>query len=180
MLQNLWSRNGTLLIDVTYHDDRRVRLLGKLQQHGCTFSNLCHTARRRLHGFGGHRLNRVNHHQIRLHHLDMLKHRLNHRFTHHLHISIISLAVDDSVCPQLQLPGALLPTHIEHLHPSQTQHRLQNQRRFANAWLATQQRHATRHQSTTQHTIQLTVLHIDAGFIGRLNLRHRDGTRLHI
>ena len=121
VFQYLGTGYRTLFIDVSNHNDRRVRLLRKLQQHRRTLTNLRHTARRRLHRFRRHRLNRVNHHQIRPHSLDVLKHRLNHRLTHHKDIRglrtriMVKVRVRVQIYPirsQLQLARTLLPTHI--------------------------------------------------------------------
>ena len=70
--------------------------------------------------------------------------------------------------------GALLAADIQDAPLRHVEDGLQGERALANAGLATQQHDAARHQSATQHTVQLVVVHVDArlvvnGYVAQLH-----------
>ena len=143
-----------------YH--RHAAGLGKAKQRRSTLPDLCDRAGTRFDVLRHHRLDRVDHHQFGLHVLDMVEHIFERVLTENEEVVVIPA---QPIGAHFQLVGALLTADIENLLFRQAEHRLQGQCTLANARFATQQHDAARHQTTTEHAVQLFVVHVDARVI---------------
>ena len=70
-----------------------------------------------------------------------------------------------TVGTHLQLVGALLTADVENLLLWHAEHGLQRESRFTYARLTAKKYDGTRHETTAQNTVQLLVMHVDAGII---------------
>ena len=66
--------------------------------------------------------------------------------------------------------GTLLTAHIHHFHVGQMKNGLKCECTLSDARLTAQERDTTRNQSSTQHTVQLTIVHINARLIMSRNI----------
>ena len=81
---------------------------------------------------------------------DVLEHRFNHGFAHHLCVGELGcspvgvgseyLAFEDAVGAKFELSCAFFTTHIENLHTVKVEDRLENEGGFADAWFSAEER----------------------------------------
>ena len=183
MLQNLRSRQGSFLIDMSYQDNRNATGLGKTEKMGCTFTDLRYRTRRTVHLFGSDGLDRVDDDEFRSHLLDMREDFLQLRFTEYRNMieglnHFLSpqqrLSLSQSVGTQLNLMGTLLTADVENTAVGHIQNGLQSKCTLADTRFTTQQGDASRNHSSTQYAVQFLIAHIDARFING-----RDVAQLH-
>ena len=185
MFQNLRSSQGSLLINMSYQDNRDATGLGKPQERRRTFPHLRYRAWRTVHFLCSNGLDRVDNYQFWSHLLNMSEYFLQLRFAENRNMvesrfrrNITSsrsssrsphqrLSLCQSVGTELNLMGTLLTTYIKHPSVPHVQNGLQGERTLSDARLSTQQGDAAGYHSATQHTIQFLVHHIDARFINR-------------
>ena len=80
VLQNLWSGKRSLLINMSYQNNRNATRLGKTEQGGCTLTNLGNRTRRTVYFFRSNSLDRIYNYQLRSHFLNMAEDFLQLRF----------------------------------------------------------------------------------------------------
>ena len=73
-----------------------------------------------------------------------------------------TVALADTLGAHLDLVRALLARHVEYIHVAHAQDGLQGEGRLAYAGLATQQDDAAGHNASTQYTVELAVVGVDA------------------
>jgi hypothetical protein len=61
--------------------------------------------------------------------------------------------------------GTLLTADIQYFLFGQTEHSLQGEGGFADTRLTAQENDAAWHQTTSEHTVQLVVVHVDTGIV---------------
>ena len=61
--------------------------------------------------------------------------------------------------------GTLLTADIQYFVLGQTEHGLQGEGRFADTRLTAQENDAAWHQTASEHTVQLVVVHVDTGIV---------------
>ena len=81
VLQNLWSGKRSLLINMTYQNDRNATRLGKTEQGGCTLANLGNRTWRAVYFFRSNSLDRIYNYQLWSYFLNMTEDFLQLRFT---------------------------------------------------------------------------------------------------
>ena len=80
VLQNLWSGKRSLLINMSYQNNRNATRLGKTEQGGCTLANLGNRSWRTVYFFRSNSLDRIYNYQLWSHFLDMAEDFLQLRF----------------------------------------------------------------------------------------------------
>ena len=80
VLQNFWSGKRSLLINMSYQNNRNATRLGKSEQGGCTLTNLGNRTRRTVYFFCSDSLYRIYNYQLWSHFLDMTEDFLQLRF----------------------------------------------------------------------------------------------------
>ena len=204
MFQNLRSSQGSLLINMSYQDNRDATGLGESQERRRTFPHLRYRAWRTVHFLCSNGLDRVDNNQLWSHLLNMSEYFLQLRFAENRNMvesrfrGIITssrsfsgsrssnrsphqcLSLCQSVGTELNLMGTLLTTYIKHPSVPHIQNGLQGERTLSDARLSTQQGDAAGYHTATQHTIQFLVHHIDARFINRgdVSQLHRLGVAI--
>ena len=71
----------------------------------------------------------------------------------------------ETVGTHLQLVGTLLTADIQDFLLCQTEHGLQGEGGFSDTGLTAQENDAAWHQTTSEHTVQLVVVHVDTGIV---------------
>ena len=153
MLQHAGAGNRALLGNVADEKNRRAARLGKAHQLRCALAQLADRTRRGRKRLAVKRLNRIDHQHRRLLRRGRCQNTLNLRFTEK----------HDALACQSQPLGAqpnlarrLLTADVQTRHRlRQMMYRLQQQRRFADARIATNQYHAAAYQPAAKDAVKL-------------------------
>ena len=137
MFENLRACQCALLVDVTDENHRYATCLGEAQQCRGALPHLSHTARTRLHLLGGYRLYRVDHHNLRIHLLDMFEYPFERCLAEDVNIVVVGMWY--AFGAHLQLVGALLATYVQDIPLGHLQYCLQCQSTLAYARFTTKQ-----------------------------------------
>ena len=143
VLKHLRASERSLLGDVSDEDDRRTRLLGELEDASRTFTHLPHTACTRLKLVGGNGLDGVDDEDVGLNVGHVGKDLVEVGFAGDK--DMIDVARSQARGTQLELIGRFLARTIEHLLVGDVHDGLQDECRFADARVASQEHHRTRH-----------------------------------
>ena len=165
MLQHLRSRQASFLIYMSDEDDRRAGFLRELQDGSRALSDLHDAARRGVDAFGRYGLDGVDDHQIRRNVPDMREDLFQRRFAGDK--QAVAFGVGDTVGPHLQLAAAFLARDVEHLLVGKAQDSLQHEGRLSDSRFASDQRKRSFHQPSSEHPVQLFIVHVDALFVAR-------------
>ena len=168
MFQNFWSGQRAFFGDMTNEQHGYSAGFGEAQQGGSTLADLCYRTCRRLNVLSRDGLYGVDDDQFGLNLLDVVEDGFQRVLTENE--EVVVLLMGDALCTHLQLVSTFLTADVEHALVGQLEHGLQTQSRLADTWFTAQQHDAARHQSTAQHTVQLGVVHVDAGVVVGGNL----------
>ena len=161
MLQHLGTGDGAFLVDVANEDHWHAAGLGITQESGGTLAHLAHRAGGAVEFVAGDGLDGVDNHQVGGTLLDAGKDARERSLTHDVALAVL-VAAGNAVGTHAQLLRTLLTADVEHLARTDAQHVLQHQRALSNAWLSANEHYRSWHQSTSQHTVQLTAGQLDA------------------
>ena len=136
MLQHFRTRQRTFFVDMPDDEEGDILLFGKLQNPRGALAHLAQAADARLHALAADSLYGVYHHHLRLQLLHIAQYAFKAGLAHD--IQVICLA-RQPLCPQFQLPFALLAAGIKGLALTHLQEHLQCQCRFAYPGLTAEQ-----------------------------------------
>ena len=136
MLQHFRTCQRALFVDMPDDEEGDVLLFGELQNPRGALAHLAQTANARLHALAADGLYRVYHHHLGLQLLHATQYALEAGLAHD--IQVIRVA-RQPLCPQFQLPFALLAAGIKGLALTHLQEHLQCQCRFAYPGLTAEQ-----------------------------------------
>ena len=101
VLQHLWTRDGAVFVDVTDENRRNIERLGAAHDRVRAFAHLCDAAGRRIEIGKVHRLDGVDHYDIRFFGANVLHHELHVRFRQNAQVGTGNT---ETPCAQLDLP----------------------------------------------------------------------------
>ena len=175
MLQYPRPRQGPFLGHVTNQKDGRIALLGVADQQGGAFTHLGHPTRGGLQLLGKDGLDRIDHHDRRFFPLRGADDAFDTGLGHDPQ-TILGQA--QTPRPHGHLLLRFLAGDVQGRHDlGQPAQGLQQDGRFADTRITTDQHHRTGHQPATEHPVQLRgatglARHFNAGHLGqRLHLR---------
>ena len=145
VLQHFRACDTALLVDMADQEHRHPALLGIFQDHRTALTHLRDAAGRGFYQLSEDGLDRVDDQQVGLDISRLREDLLQIGFAEDETLRVV---VRQPIGSQFQLPTALLAGDIERLPRCQPQHRLQYQRRFADARLSANQHQGTPHQAT--------------------------------
>ncbi len=176
VLEHARPRDGAFLRDVADEEERRARALGVARELRRALAHLGDRAGRRLQGFGPYRLDRIDHRHARLRRFQGADDALELRLGEQPHAADLEA---QALRPARDLLGRLLAAHVE-ISLLQRRHRLQQQGRLADPWIAAEQYHLPRNQALAQSAVELAQAGRQALQVARDHLAQRErlGRRL--
>ena len=162
VLENAWTRDRALLGHMTHEEDGDACLLGKSRQLRGTLSDLRNAPRCRLERLGVNGLDRVDHDNVRSLGANRADDSLELDFGQKLDGRVDQ---PEALRAQRDLIGGFLAGDVQSpARNADRGHGLQQQRRLADAGIASEQDHATGNKATAKDPVEF----LDAGRHARI------------